>query len=117
MESIAEDLPKILKSLNLGAERIRQIVLSLRKFSRLDEAEMKSVDIHQGIDSTLMILDNRLKPKADFPGSQIIKEYGDLPLFECWAGQLNQAFMNVLLNDIDVLSEAQTQKKPLGKNS
>jgi phosphoglycerate-specific signal transduction histidine kinase len=73
LESIAEDLPKILKSLNLGAERIPQIVLSLRKFSRLDEAEMKSVDIHQGIDSTLMILDNRLKPKADFPGIQIIK--------------------------------------------
>ena len=68
LEFITEDLPKILKSMNLGAERIRQIVVSLRNFSRLDEAEMKSVDIHQGIDSTLMILDNRLKPKADFPG-------------------------------------------------
>jgi phosphoglycerate-specific signal transduction histidine kinase len=78
--------------MNLGAERIRQIVLSLRKFSRLDEAEMKSVDIHQGIDSTLMILDNRLKPKADFPGIKIIKEHGNLPLVECWAGYLNSAF-------------------------
>jgi signal transduction histidine kinase len=59
--------------MNLGAERIRQIVLYLRNFSRLDEAEMKWVDIHQGIDSTLMILDNLLKPKADFPGIKIIK--------------------------------------------
>jgi signal transduction histidine kinase len=116
LEFIAEDLPKILKSMNLGAERIRQIVLSLRNFSRLDEAEMKSVDIHQGIDSTLMILDNRLKPKADFPGIKIIKEYGDLPLVECWAGQLNQVFMNILINAIDVLSEAQYQKMPLEKS-
>jgi signal transduction histidine kinase len=117
LEFITEDLPNILKSMNLGAERIRQIVLSLRNFSRLGEAEMKLVDIHQGIDSTLMILDNRLKPKADFPGIQLIKEYGDLPLVECLAGQLNQVFMNVLINAIDVLSEAQHPKKPLVKNS
>lgn len=116
LEFIAEDLPKILKSMNLGAERIRQIVLSLRNFSRLDEAEMKAVDIHQGIDSTLMILDNRLKPKDDFPGIQIIKEYGSLPLVECFAGQLNQVFMNVLINAIDVLSEAQNQKDPLERS-
>jgi len=101
--------------MNLGAERIRQIVLSLRNFSRLDEAEMKSVDIHQGLDSTLMILDNRLKRPDDFPGIQIIKEYGNLPLVECFAGQLNQVFMNVLINAIDVLSEAQNQKIPLEK--
>jgi two-component system NtrC family sensor kinase len=117
LEFITEDLPKILKSMNFGAERIRQIVLSLRNFSRLGEAEMKWVDIHQGIDSTLMILDNRLKPKADFPGIQIIKDYGNLPLVECLAGQLNQVFMNVLINAIDVLSEAQNQKVPLGKSS
>ncbi len=103
VEFINEDLPKILKSMNVGSERICQIVLSLRNFSRLDEAEMKSVDIHQGIDSTLMILDSRLKPKADFPGIQVIKEYGNLPLVECWAGQLNQVFMNILSNAIDVL--------------
>ncbi|MEG4392979.1 CHASE domain-containing protein [Microcoleus sp. BROC3] len=103
LDFISQDLPKILKSMNLGAERIREIVLSLRNFSRLDEAEMKSVDIHQGIDSTLMILDSRLKPKADFPGIQVIKEYGNLPLVECWAGQLNQVFMNVLTNAIDIL--------------
>jgi two-component system NtrC family sensor kinase len=116
LDFITEDLPKILKSMNFGAERIRQIVLSLRNFSRLGEAEMKSVDIHQGIDSTLMILDNRLKPKADFPGIQLIKEYGNLPLVECFAGQLNQVFMNVLMNAIDILSEAQNQKMPLGKS-
>ncbi|MEG3880673.1 CHASE domain-containing protein [Microcoleus sp. herbarium7] len=105
LEFISEDLPKILKSMNVGAERIRQIVLSLRNFSRLDEAEMKSVDIHQGIDSTLMILENRLKSNANFTGIQIIKEYGKLPLVECWPGQLNQVFMNVLSNAIDVLYE------------
>ncbi|MEG4800277.1 CHASE domain-containing protein [Microcoleus sp. ARI1-B5] len=103
LEFISEDLPKILKSMNAGAERIRQIVLSLRNFSRLDEAEMKSVNIHEGIDSTLMILDSRLKANGDFPGIKIIKEYGSLPLVECWAGQLNQVFMNVLSNAIDVL--------------
>ncbi|MEG4485529.1 CHASE domain-containing protein [Microcoleus sp. D2_18a_B4] len=111
LEFISEDLPKILKSMNMGAERISQIVLSLRNFSRLDEAAMKSVDIHQGIDSTLMILDSRLKPKGDFPGIKLIKEYGNLPLVECWAGQLNQVFMNVLSNAIDVLSDAENQKR------
>ncbi|MEG3987247.1 CHASE domain-containing protein [Microcoleus sp. S28C3] len=116
LEFIIEDLPKILKSMNLGAERIRQIVLSLRNFSRLDESEMKSVDIHEGIDSTLMILESRLKPQADFPGIQVIKEYGDLPLVECFAGQLNQVFMNILTNAIDVLYDAQNQKNLLGQS-
>ncbi|MEG4211798.1 hypothetical protein [Microcoleus sp. S13_B4] len=116
LEFINEDLPKILKSMNMGAERIRQIVLSLRNFSRLDEAEMKSVDIHQGIDSTLMILDSRLKPQPGFPGIQVIKKYGNLPLVECWAGQLNQVFMNVLSNAFDFLY-TKTHILPNGKNS
>ncbi|MEG5082135.1 CHASE domain-containing protein [Microcoleus sp. AT8-B4] len=116
LDFISEDLPKILKSMNMGAERISQIVLSLRNFSRLDEAEMKSVDIHQGIDSTLMILDSRLKQKADFSGIELIKEYGNLPLVECCAGQLNQVFMNILSNAIDVLSDAENQKR-LKKNA
>ncbi len=111
LEFISEDLPKILKSMNVGSERICQIVLSLRNFSRLDEAEMKSVDIHQGIDSTLMILDSRLKSNGNFTGIQVIKEYGKLPLIECWAGQLNQVFMNVLSNAIDVLSDEKKPKK------
>lgn len=76
-------MPKLLKSINIGAVCIRQIVLSLRNFSRLDEAEMKSVDLHEGLDSTLMILDGRLKANGDFPGIKIIKKYGNLPLVEC----------------------------------
>lgn len=106
LEFIIEDLPKILESMKVGSERIRQIVLSLRNFSRLDQAEMKPVDLHEGIDSTLMILQSRLKPQADFPGIQVIKKYGSLPLVECWAGQLNQVFMNILSNAIDALYES-----------
>ncbi|MBD2182798.1 hybrid sensor histidine kinase/response regulator [Aerosakkonema funiforme] len=100
-----EDLPKILSSMKVGADRIRKIVLTLRNFSRLDEAEMKQVNIHEGIDSTLVILQNRLKTKSDSPTIEIIKEYGDLPFLECYAGQLNQVFMNVLSNAIDALQE------------
>ncbi|KAF3887462.1 MULTISPECIES: GAF domain-containing sensor histidine kinase [Nostocales] len=102
---IIEDLPKILSSIRIGTDRIRQIVLSLRNFSRLDHAEMKLVDIHEGIDSTLLILHYRLKPRPDSPGIDIIKEYGDLPLVECYAGQLNQVFMNVISNAIDALDQ------------
>jgi two-component system, NtrC family, sensor kinase len=105
LEFLMEDLPKLLSSMKVGSERIRQIVLSLRNFSRLDEAEFKAVDIHEGIDSTLMILQHRLKAQNNNPGIQIIKEYGDLPLMECYAGQLNQVFMNLLTNAIDALEE------------
>ncbi|WP_066381762.1 MULTISPECIES: PAS domain S-box protein [unclassified Anabaena] len=105
LDFIIEDLPKLLSSMNVGAERIREIVLSLRNFSRLDEAEFKAVDIHQGIESTLMILHNRLKPKPDCSEIQVIKEYGKLPLVECYAGQLNQVFMNLIANAIDALEE------------
>jgi signal transduction histidine kinase len=110
LDFIIEDLPKMLSSMKVGADRIRQIVLSLRNFSRLDEAEMKPVDIHEGIDSTLMILQSRLKAKPDGPGIQIIKEYGDLPLVECYAGQLNQVFMNILANAIDALDHYNHQR-------
>ncbi|MBL1173615.1 GAF domain-containing protein [Pantanalinema sp. GBBB05] len=106
IEFVAEDLPKLLSSMMSGAERIRQIVLSLRNFSRLDEAEMKPVDIHEGIDSTLLILQSRLKPMVNSPTIQVIKEYGNLPKVECYAGQLNQVFMNVLANAIEALDEA-----------
>ena len=116
LDFLIEDFPKILGSMNVGSERIRQIVLSLRNFSRLDEAEKKFVDIHEGIDSTLMILQSRLKPKADFSGIQVIKEYGNLPLVECWAGQLNQVFMNVLSNAIDALYDEKTQVLDATKN-
>ncbi|HAZ49332.1 MAG TPA: signal transduction histidine kinase regulating C4-dicarboxylate transporter [Cyanobacteria bacterium UBA11371] len=111
---LLDDLPKLMASMHLGAERIRQIVLSLRSFSRLDEAEMKPVDLHEGIDSTLLILQNRLRPQggsrkrgtlAEHPGILVIKEYGDLPRVDCYAGQLNQVFMNILSNAIDALEE------------
>jgi len=92
--------------MKIGTQRIRQIVLSLRNFSRMDEAEFKEVDIHQGIDSTLMILQHRLKEKPNFPAIQVIKNYGNLPLVECYAGQLNQVFMNILVNAIDALEQS-----------
>lgn len=104
------DLPKILHSMKVGADRIRQIVLSLRNFSRLDEAEMKPVDIHEGIDSTLMILQSRLKVKPDRPAIEVIKEYSDLPPVECYVGQLNQVFMNILSNAIDALDSCNSQR-------
>ena len=103
LDFIVEDLPKILSSMEMGAERIRQIVLSLRNFSRLDEAEMKPVDIHEGIESTLLILHNRLKSKGKDSGVEVVKEFGILPQVECYAGQLNQVFMNVIGNAIDAL--------------
>ncbi|WP_458648877.1 ATP-binding protein [Sivoneniella epilithica] len=103
LEFLKEDLPKLLKSMQVGSERIRNLVTSLRNFSRLDEAEMKSVDIHEGIDSTLLILGHRLKPYSDHPGIQLIKQYGELPLVSCYASQLNQVFMNLLANAIDEL--------------
>jgi GAF domain-containing protein len=101
LEFLLEDLPKLLLSMKVGADRIRQIVLSLRNFSRLDESEMKQVDIHDGIDSTLLILQHRLKSNADSANIVLVKEYGNLPLVECYAGQLNQVFMNVIGNAID----------------
>ncbi|MEG4962539.1 MULTISPECIES: ATP-binding protein [unclassified Microcoleus] len=104
LEFIREDLPKMLSSMTVGAERIRQIVLTLRNFSRHDEAEMKPVNIHEGIDSSIVILQSRLKPKPDCPPIQIIQEYGDLPKIECYACQLNQVFMNLLSNAIDGLN-------------
>lgn len=106
LEFLKSDLPQIINSMKGGANRIREIVLSLRTFSRLDEAEMKAVDIHEGIDSTLMILQSRLNANDQRLTIEIIKEYGKLPLVECYAGQLNQVFMNILSNAIDALEES-----------
>ena len=102
---IKEDLSKLLNSMGLGVNRIKNIILSLRNFARLDEAELKSVDLHEGMDNTLVILNNRLKDKANFELIQIIKEYGKLPQVECYVSQLNQVFMNILNNAIDALYE------------
>lgn len=113
LEFLMEDLPKTLSSMKVGIDRIRQIVLGLRNFSRLDHAEMKPVDIHEGIDSTLLILQHRLKAKPESPAIKLVKEYSNLPLVECYAGPLNQVFMNVLSNAIDALEDyRQSQSKP-----
>ncbi len=110
LDFMAEDLPKILISMKMGANRIREIVLSLRNFSRLDEADMKPVNIHEGIDSTLLILQNRFKQTPGNAGIEIVKEYGDIPLVECYAGQLNQVFMNLISNAIDALDSYNSQR-------
>ncbi|MDB9510349.1 ATP-binding protein [Kamptonema animale CS-326] len=105
LEFLSEDLSKLLTSMHVGAERIRDIVKSLRNFSRLDESEVKAVNIHEGIDSTLMILQSRLNASPKYAGIEVIKEYGNLPEIECYAGQLNQVFMNILTNALDALEE------------
>ena len=105
LDFLIQDLPKTLSSMKVGAERICEIVLTLRNFSRLDEAEMKLVNIHEGIDSTLLILQHRLKEQPNGQEIKIIKEYGDLPKVGCYAGQLNQVFMNILSNAIDALDK------------
>ncbi|MBC6436440.1 PAS domain S-box protein [Nostoc sp. HG1] len=110
LEFIREDLPKLLASMRMGTQRIREIVLSLRNFSRLDESEMKQVDLHEGIDNTLVILGNRLKSKSEIPAITIVKQYDQLPLVECYAGQLNQVFMNILDNAIDALEEQDAKR-------
>jgi len=103
LDFMKEDIFKIHQSMEVGTHRIRDIVLSLRNFSRLDEADFKQVDIHEGIDSTLLILQNRLKLKADAEEIMVIKEYKKLTLVECYPSQLNQALMNIIANAIDSL--------------
>ena len=110
LDFLLDDLPKLLNSMQVGAERISEIVLSLRNFSRLDEAEMKSVDIHQGLDSTLLILQNRFKNSVEHPGIKVVKNYGNLPLVDCYAGQLNQVFMNIISNAIDALENYNSKR-------
>jgi histidine kinase len=100
LEYLRADLPKLLTSLRTGASRIRDIVQSLRNFSRLDEAAIKSVDLHQGIDNTLMILSSKLE------NIKVIKEYAKLPLVQCYAAELNQVFMHLLTNAIDAVEES-----------
>ncbi|MDY6805913.1 MAG: CHASE domain-containing protein [Cyanobacteriota bacterium] len=105
VDFIKDDLPKIIESMKIGAQRIQKIVLSLRNFSRLDESQVKLANIHEGIESTLIILKSRLTANGEKPEINIIKKYGNLPLLECYPGQLNQVFMNLIANGIDALEE------------
>ncbi len=108
LDFIKEDFMKLLDSMEVGTERIYKIVLSLRNFSRLDEAEFKKVNIHDGIDSTLMILGNKLRATSKHSEIQVVKEYGDIPVIECYPSQLNQVFMNIIANAIDAFEENDT---------
>ncbi len=112
LDYMLEDLPRLLSSMEMGADRIREIVRTLRNFSRLDEAEMKFVDIHEGIDSTIVILQNRIKASRENPGIELVKNYAELPKIECYPGQLNQVFMNLIGNAIDALRENHKKQSP-----
>jgi signal transduction histidine kinase len=103
LDFIQSDFPELIDSMLVGVKRIKEIVISLLNFSRLDQAESKAVDIHQGLDSTLRLLHHRLKAEGDLSEIQVIKEYGSLPEVDCYPGQLNQVFMNVISNAIDAL--------------
>ncbi|MGD1909487.1 MAG: AAA family ATPase, partial [Rivularia sp. (in: cyanobacteria)] len=119
LDYLIEDLPKMINSMELGTDRIRDIMQSLRNFSRTDSADKKAVNVHEGIETTLMILQHRFKAKAERPAIEVIKKYDELPLIKCYSGQLNQAFMNLLANAIEALDEsnegktyAEIQKNP-----
>ncbi|MEG5056763.1 PAS domain S-box protein [Microcoleus sp. A2-C5] len=114
LEFLREDLLKILSSMKIGSDRIREIVLSLRNFSRLDDSVKKPANIHEGIDNTLIILHNKLRARSEYPEITIIKNYGQLPLIECYSGQLNQVFMNLASNSIDALEDACNKKRRSG---
>jgi two-component system, NtrC family, sensor kinase len=108
LEFLREDLGKVVNSMHHGTDRIRQIVLSLRNFSRLDESELKTANLHDGIESTLMILQHRLKRKDDRPEIQILKQYGPIPEMSCYPGLLNQVIMNLLINAVDAIETEET---------
>jgi signal transduction histidine kinase len=109
LDFLSEDLQKLLASMQAGADRIKDIVLSLRNFSRLDESDIKAVNIHEGIDNTLLVLNNRLQATDERPEIKVTKKYSDLPTVECYAGKLNQVFMNIIMNAIDALEETQNE--------
>ena len=106
LEFLVEDLPKVMSSMQMGSDRIREIVKSMGSFSRTDNTNMTMCDVHDSIDSTILILRNRLNSKIDRRDIQIVKKYEKLPAVECYAGQLNQVFMNLISNAIDALDEA-----------
>ena len=111
LEHLLSDLPKMVTSMKLSTVRIKDIMQSLRNFSRNDGSDKRATDIHEGIEATILILGHRLKADSTRPAIQIIKEYGDLPKLECYPGQLNQVFMNLLANAIDAFDEFNEGKK------
>ncbi len=112
-----KDFPRLIDSMKLGAQRIRDIVTSLRTFSRLDEAECKEADVHEGLESTLLILQNRLKAKSDRPAIEVVKDYGPRALVECYPSQLNQVFMNIVANALDAMEERDEGRSPHAKKA
>ena len=106
IDFLVEDLPKVISSMQMGSDRIREIVKSMGNFSRTDNSNMTLCDLHDSIDSTVLILRNRLNSQIDRRQIQLVKNYGKLPAVECYAGQLNQVFMNLITNAIDALDEA-----------
>ncbi|MUH01179.1 GAF domain-containing protein [Scytonema sp. UIC 10036] len=116
LEFIKQDLPKVMSSMKFGVDRIHDIVVSLRTFSRLDEAIIKTVNIHQGLDSTILILQHRLQQTSQRQEIQLIKVYDRLPLVRCYASQLNQVFMNLLVNAIDAVEQRLERAKQAGEN-
>ncbi|MBF2065401.1 MAG: response regulator [Calothrix sp. C42_A2020_038] len=105
LDHISVDLPKLISSMKLGSDQIRGIMQSMRNYSRADGAEKKAVDIHEGIETTLMILQHRLKAQTFRPAIHVVKEYGNFPPVRCYPGQLNQVFMNLIANAIDAIDE------------
>lgn len=112
LEFLVEDLPKAMCSMQVGADRIREIVRSLRNFSRKDDRKMSLVNLHEGIEGTLLILQSRLRARPGYPEILVIKEYGNLPLVECYAGKINQVLVNLIGNAIDALDEYNQQQSP-----
>jgi len=109
LEFLCEDFPKLLNSMKGATDRIKGISTSLRTFSRADTEHKVSINLHEGIDSTLLILKYRLKANAHRPEIPVIQQYGELPSIQCFPGQLNQVFMNILANAIDMFDEAAQQ--------
>lgn len=112
LEFLTSDLQKMFNSMLTGSQRISDIVLSLRSFSRLDEADIKTINLHENLDNTLMILKHRLKAQGSRPEIQIVKNYGNIPLIHCYVGQLNQVFMNIFINAIDALETVEQNSPP-----
>lgn len=110
LDFLTQDLPKLLHSMQVGTDRICEIVRSLRDFSHLDRAEKETVDLHANLENTLLILQHRLKAMGKFPGIRVAREYGNLPRVECYPGQLNQVFMNIIANAIDALTSDLTNE-------